>query len=499
MQAAFCIDVRSEVYRRALEGADPKGQTIGFAGFFGFPIEYIPLGHERGVAQCPVLLTTAATVAESVMGATDDAARQVAETRLLRRRAKNAWKAFKGGAIACFSFVGPVGLAFAPKLLADSLGLSRTVPHPSHDNVDAGVALGPSLAPRTAAGRTVGLTHEQRVAMGEGLLRGMSLTSGFARLVLVVGHGSTTVNNPHAAGLDCGACGGHTGEANARVAAMVLNEPAVRASLVERGIVIPEDTVFLGCLHDTTTDVVQVFDRTQVPATHGDDLAKLQATLDQAGAAARRSRAPLLGETSDAAANGAIIARSSDWAQVRPEWGLAGCAAFIVAPRARTIDLDLEGRSFLHSYDWQADEGFKVLELVMTAPMVVGSWISLQYYASTVDNRVFGCGNKVLHNVVGTVGVLEGNGGDLRVGLPWQSVHDGTRFVHEPLRLNVVIEAPIEAMNAILEKHPGVRALVDNGWLHLYALGAAGAVTHRYAGQLAWEPVAPSLLELAAE
>lgn len=499
MQAAFCIDVRSEVYRRALEAADPRGQTIGFAGFFGFAIEYIPLGHERGVAQCPVLLTTAATVAESVTGATDEAARQVAETRLLRRRAKNAWKAFKGGAIACFSFVGPVGLAFAPKLLADSLALSRTVPHPANDNVDAGVALGPSLAPRTAAGRTVGLTHEQRVAMGEGLLRGMSLTSGFARLVLLVGHGSTTVNNPHAAGLDCGACGGHTGEANARVAAMVLNEPAVRASLVERGIVIPEDTVFLGCLHDTTTDEVQVFDRAQVPATHGDDLAKLRATLAEAGAAARRSRAPLLGENADAAANGAIIARSADWAQVRPEWGLAGCAAFIVAPRARTMNLDLEGRSFLHSYDWQADEGFKVLELVMTAPMVVGSWISLQYYASTVDNRVFGCGNKVLHNVVGTVGVLEGNGGDLRVGLPWQSVHDGTRFVHEPLRLNVVIEAPIEAMNAILEKHPGVRALVDNGWLHLYALGAAGAVTHRYAGQLAWEPVASSRLELAAE
>jgi uncharacterized protein YbcC (UPF0753/DUF2309 family)/NADH:ubiquinone oxidoreductase subunit 5 (subunit L)/multisubunit Na+/H+ antiporter MnhA subunit len=498
VQAAFCIDVRSEVYRRALEAADPECETIGFAGFFGFPIEYVPLGHARGLAQCPVLLTTNSTVIESVVGAADDSARRVAETRIVRRRAKNAWKAFKSGAIACFSFVGPVGLVYAPKLLADALGLTRTVPHPSHDNIDADAELGPSLARRSHAGREVGLTAEQRVAMAEGLLRGMSLTSDFARVVMLVGHGSTTVNNPHAAGLDCGACGGHTGEANARVAAAVLSETPVREALAKRGIVIPEDTIFLGCLHDTTTDEVRIFDRHAVPATHASDLEHLLAKLADAGARARGMRAPLLGEAADTAGNTGLLGRSRDWSQVRPEWGLAGCAAFIVAPRDRTKGVDFEGRSFLHSYDWKEDAGFGVLELVMTAPMVVGSWISLQYYASTVDNRAFGCGNKVLHNVVGTVGVLEGNGGDLRVGLPWQSVHDGERLVHEPMRLNVVIEAPIEAMNAILAKHPSVRALVDNGWLHLYALGEAGHVTQRYAGGLTWEPVAGESAELAA-
>ncbi|CAN5629059.1 hypothetical protein BH09MYX1_BH09MYX1_01310 [soil metagenome] len=186
-----------------------------------------------------MLLTTNSTITESVIGATDEAARRVAETRIVRRRARNAWKAFKSGAVSCFSFVGPVGLVYAPKLLGDALGLTRTVPHPSHDNIDADVALGPSLAPRSHAGREVGLTEEQRVAMAEGLLRGMSLTEGFARIVMLVGHGSTTVNNPHAAGLDCGACGGHTGEANARVAAAVLADEAVRAALSERGIIIP--------------------------------------------------------------------------------------------------------------------------------------------------------------------------------------------------------------------------------------------------------------------
>jgi len=131
-----------------------------------------------------------------------------------------------------------------------------------------------------------------------------------------------------------------------------------------------------------------------------------------------------------------------------------------------------------------------VLELIMTAPMVVASWISLQYYGSAVDNRAFGSGNKVLHNVVGTLGVLEGNGGDLRVGLPWQSVHDGEGFVHQPVRLNVVIEAPIQAMNGVLERHESVRQLLDNGWLHLFAMDDEGRVSHRYAGGLAWEALA---------
>jgi uncharacterized protein YbcC (UPF0753/DUF2309 family) len=493
VQAAFCIDVRSEVFRRALEAADPHCETIGFAGFFGFPVEYVPLGQDRGGAQCPVLLTPRAVVLESVADVTPEESARIAAARMLDRRARNAWKSFKTSAIACFGFVGPVGLTYLPKLVTDALGITRTVPHPSHDGVSADVTLAPDLSPRSHGERRVGLTHDERVAMAEGLLRGMSVTSGFARLVLLVGHGSTTVNNPHAAGLDCGACGGHTGEANARIAAMVLGEPAVREALAQKGISIPTDTVFLGCLHDTTTDEVKIFDRPGIPASHAADLERLTACLAAATVAARRLRAPLLGhDPADPATDARILQRSRDWSQVRPEWGLAGCAAFIVAPRHRTAGKDLGGRAFLHSYAWREDDGFSMLELVMTAPMVVGSWISLQYYASTVDNRVYGCGNKVLHNVVGSIGVLEGNGGDLRVGLPWQSVHDGERFVHEPKRLDVVIEAPLAALNAIIAKHASVRALLDNGWLHLHALDDDGAVSHRYVGNLAWESLDPA-------
>ncbi len=168
---------------------------------------------------------------------------------------------------------------------------------------------------------------------------------------------------------------------------------------------------------------------------------------------------------------------------------MAGCSAFVVAPRERTKGLDLEGKSFLHSYDWKKDENFSVLELIMTAPMVVTSWINLQYYGSAVDNKHFGSGNKTLHNVTAGVGVLEGYAGDLRVGLPIQAVHDGENYQHEPQRLQVVIEAPIEAMNTILEKHQGVRDLCDNGWIYLLAMDDNGRVSHRYAGDLTWEKV----------
>jgi len=196
----------------------------------------------------------------------------------------------------------------------------------------------------------------------------------------------------------------------------------------------------------------------------------LKAQLAEAGKAARIERAPRLGIAADQAAEARVLARARDWSEVRPEWGLAGCAAFIAAPRALTRGLDLGGRAFLHSYDWRKDDGFRTLELILTAPLVVASWISLQYYASTVDNRVFGSGNKVLHNVVGGIGVFEGAGGDLRVGLPLQSISDGRGLVHEPLRLMAVIAAPLDAIDRVLAAHDHIRALVENGWIHLLAV-----------------------------
>ena len=497
VQGVFCIDVRSEVFRRRLEASAPGVETIGFAGFFAFAVDYIGVGQEHPDTQCPVLLTPTHTVVERLPDA--KAQQRVLSRRRLTHHVRRAWTSFKMGAISCFSFVGPVGLMYLPKLFTDSFGLTRPVPHPAQEAMDTSIiaAKRPQLHACKHGDQAIGIPLDEQIGLAEGALRAMSLTEGFAPLIMITGHGSSTVNNPHWTGLDCGACGGHTGEANARVAAAVFNDSAVRQGLAERGIKIPEDTFFLACQHDTTTDEVTIFNRQEVPESHAARLAQLDSWLVEAGRLTRVERARRLPMSGVDSIDKGIVARSKDWAQLRPEWGLAGCSAFIVAPRERTAGLDLQGRSFLHSYDWRKDEGFDVLELIMTAPMVVGSWISLQYYASTVDNRVFGAGNKTLHNVVGRVGVYEGNGGDLRVGLPWQTVHDGERYQHEPLRLKVVIEAPIDAINGVLEKHASVRELCDNGWVQLLAMDDVGRISHRYTRTLQWERLVKEMRGMA--
>ena len=489
-QAAFCIDVRSEVFRRHLEACAPQIETIGFAGFFAFFVNYIPVGTESENAQFPVLLTSTHRVCETLPDPADN--EKLLARRRLVKQVRRAWWWFKMGAISCFSFVGPVGLIYLPKLFFDSFGWTRPVPHPERDAMGRweGSRRCPDLDTGQQGGRAIGIPHADQINSAEFALRAMFLTGNFAPFVLIVGHGSTVVNNAHWTGLDCGACGGHTGEANARVAAAVLNNPAVRRGLAERGILIPQDTVFLACQHDTTTDCVAIFNREDMAGASESALASIERQLAQAGKLTRAERARRLPGVESGNVDDAIVWRSKDWAELRPEWGLAGCSVFVVAPRAHSIGLDLGGRSFLHSYVWRKDEGLGVLELIMTAPMVVASWISLQYYASTVDNRVFGAGNKTLHNVVGRVGVYEGNGGDLRVGLPWQSVHDGERYQHEPLRLSVVIDAPIDAMNGVLRKHDMVRALCDNGWVQLLAMDDGGWITHRYRRDLVWDPIA---------
>ena len=488
-QAVFCIDVRSEVYRRAIEKVNAQIETLGFAGFFGFSIEYVPLGEQDGGSQCPVLLKPSYVIRETLSCSHEDEHDEVMGLRILRRRAAKAWKSFKLSAVSSFSFVETMGLTYIFKLISDGFGITRTVPHPSEDGLDQDVNLRrkPDIHPGHVHERSSGISLEERIDLAQGALKGMSLSAPFAPIVLFVGHGSTTVNNPHASGLDCGACGGHTGEANARVAAAVLNDPAVRDGLAKRGVDIPKDTVFLGALHDTTTDEVMIYDTEELDESYQNKLYHLRKSFSEASLIAREERSANLDLRDVSSVHEAIIDKSSDWSQVRPELGLAGCSAFVVAPRHRTANLNLDGRSFLHSYEWNQDEGFQVLELIMTAPMIVTSWINLQYFGSTVDNESYGSGNKTLHNVVGQMGVLEGNGGDLRVGLPWQSVHNGKQYLHKPLRLAVMIEAPIEAMNKIIANNESVRQLLDNEWIYLYAINSDGQVANRYQKDLQWQ------------
>ncbi|MTI04205.1 DUF2309 domain-containing protein [Roseibium denhamense] len=463
LQAAFCIDVRSEVFRRALESVDPAIATIGFAGFFGLPLAHKGHGSDIVEAHLPVLLKPG--LETTSLGDPKDEQK----TRIAARTAR-AWGRFRQAAVSSFAFVEAAGPLYAGKLLRDALGLgSKPSDH--------------APAPHVAGG----LDAKTKADTAAAVLSAMSLTGTFGKVVLLLGHGGQVTNNPHESAYHCGACGGYTGEVSARLLATLLNDPETRQGLAARAIDVPEDTVFVAGLHDTTVDDITLFED-GLPAGWTKDMKRVKGWLKQAGQIALAERAPAL----PGATPQTIPDRALNWAEVRPEWGLAGCAAFIAAPRNATAGKDLGGRSFLHSYDWEKDDGFGTLELIITAPVVVASWISLQYYGSSVMPDVFGGGNKLIHNVVGGIGVIEGNSGRLRPGLPWQAVHDGEHLMHQPLRLSVMIEAPQEAILDVLERHPQVRELFDNGWLHLFTL-KDGKVDARYKPGLNWAE-APSAL-----
>ncbi len=485
-QVAFCIDVRSEPMRRALEATDAGLRTLGFAGFFGLPIEYLALGAESARPQLPGLLAPRLRVVDRARDARLPARRQ------RRLDLASAWKSVRSGALSAFPFVEAFGPFYARRLFDEAFGEVGPVTDDGPREREK-ERVKPLLDSDVDGGA---LSVDARADLAVGVLKAMGLTRDFARFVALVGHGSSSSNNPHAAGLDCGACGGQSGDVNARAAAALLNEPAVRVAIADRGIVVPAATHFVAGLHDTTTDLVRLFELDEVPPSHVADVARLEKRLALAGTLARRERAPRLGLdiADDEALLDSLRSRTRDQSQVRPEWGLAGNAAFVIAPRRRTRSLVLEGRVFLHDYRHEDDTDGSVLELLLTAPMVVTHWINTQYYASTVDNLRYGSGDKTLHNVVGGhIGVFEGNGGDLRIGLPMQSLHDGERWVHTPLRLSVYVEAGREAIERVLATHETVRRLVDNGWLHLFQLdSSAGAVLARREGKWQPAPMAPA-------
>ncbi len=476
-QAMFCIDVRSEVFRRHLENVSAETETMGYAGFFGFPIQYLPIGHEAGNNQCPVLIPSGPVVKETLNNAKLD--KRVQKSRQTKTQFIKAFKAFKSGPISSFGFVSPMGLTFLPKLVGDAMGWTRPATDPKKNSVS-----GKAIQERGVD--LSGISLADKINMAAGAIHSMGFHGRFAQLILIAGHGSSSTNNPHAAGLDCGACGGHSGEANALTAAEIFNDPEVRKGLVEKGIRIPSDTLFIAGLHDTTTDKVTVLRENAIPASHKEQYMVFKEILDKAGYGTRLERSSRL-SIDQAKDLKTFVKRSKDWAQVRPEWGLAGCSSFIIADRNHSKGIDLEGKSFLHNYNHDKDPEYRVLESIMTAPMVVTSWINLQYFASTVDPDHFGAGNKTLHNVTSGIGVLEGAGGDLRIGLPIQSVHNGTSFEHTPYRLSVVIQAPLSAINGILEKHESVRNLCDNGWIHLLQLNDEGKIVKRYQKEYQWE------------
>ncbi len=460
-QMAFCIDVRSEVIRRHLERQNKKIQTIGFAGFFGLPIAVKKWGFQGADPQCPVLIKPAIEVAECLDSETDS----LLQSRQEAVHNQHSRKSVQASTTSSFSLAETFGFGYALKMMTASLGLGK--PNLEIDRLGASKKKISQIHLQHES-----IDSETRQSMALSALTNMGLTKNFARYVFFFGHGGESANNPYEGALDCGACAGHNGQSNAKLLASLLNSPEIREFLKHKGIEIPDDTQFFSGWHNTTRDQLIVDDQVW---KDGRDQESLQLTriFDSATEACRKERAqflPTATSLSDSALKEEMKTRAMNWSEIRPEWGLARNHSFIVARRSLTREVPLEGRSFLHDYNAAEDPGLKILELIMTAPMIVTNWINMQYYASTIDPVKFGTGNKTINNVVGTIGCIQGNAGDLLAGLGEQSVRYNDKYFHEPVRLQVFIEAPTESIDAIVQKHELVSDLVENGWVHIIAI-----------------------------
>ncbi|MGB0722296.1 MAG: DUF2309 domain-containing protein [Gammaproteobacteria bacterium] len=321
----------------------------------------------------------------------------------------------------------------------------------------------------------IGFSTDEQARFVATALTSIGLTGDFSRFILLTGHGSQSENNPYESALDCGACGGDHGLTNARVLAQMANKPRVRAKLKSMDLEIPDDSWFLPALHNTTTDEIELFDLELLPASHLVYLDRLRNGLTAAARLCAQERLPSLRIEPPArdqrddpgAAMRGVQRNAMDWSQVRPEWGLSRNAYFVIGRRELTRSMALEGRAFLHSYDYRADPKNRLLENILTGPLVVGQWINMEHYFSTVDNERFGSGSKVYHNVAGRFGVMTGNLSDLRTGLPAQTVLEDGKPYHQPLRLITVIEAPFKQAMAAVQGVVAVKRLVNNGWIRL--------------------------------
>jgi hypothetical protein len=495
-QLVFCIDEREESIRRHFESQDPAYESFGTAGFFGVAMNYSALCGHGSTPLCPIVVTPSQSVHEEPTKDQVDQWDRSSRRETFIVKLEEVFAALKKNIITSYFVVDLAAVVMGIVLLGKVLlprrfdrameRLHHWIVRPVRTKLTIDAPL-VTEDPRSHA-QQVGFTLEQQIGVVEGQLRVIGLTSRFARLTIFVGHGSTSQNNPHESAHDCGACGGKHGGPNARALAAMANKPEVRSTLSKRGIEIPSDTYFIGAQHNTASDRMTYFETDLIPPSHHQEFSRLVKDMDAARALNAQERCRLLPlapkQASPARSLRHMERRSVDFTQVHPEWGHATNASAVIGRRTLTKNLFLDRRTFLQSYDPIQDPDGAILERILTAVGPVAAGIALEYYFSRVDNLRHGSGTKVPHNVSGLVGVMDGAQSDLRIGLPYQMV-----WVHEPLRLTVVVEGQPAVLTSIVQRHRPLQKLFDNMWLHLILLDIRTGEFVRYEPQGQWSSV----------
>lgn len=475
-QLVFCIDVRSEPFRRALE-KQGNYDTYGFAGFFSVPVAIENERTEEIYASCPVLLKPKHKIVEKLNC-------HERKCSFYKKILKNIYESLK------YSFTTPFVLAEALGAWSGLSMLLKTLFPVLSQKIKNNISSFFSPIAKTEPSNNKNchdiVPFADQCTYAEGALRIIGLTNNFSSIIVFCGHGSATENNAYATALDCGACGGRHGGSNAKILAHILNQKNVRDHLHNQNIHIPDSTIFIASEHNTTTDDMEFFIDNHVQKTINHQiLSKLKKDILMAKTINNQWRGQkLLEKISN---HHDISKHSTDWAQTRPEWGLARNASFIIAPRDISKNIDLDGRAFLHSYDWRQDKDGSSLTAILTAPMVVAQWINSQYIFSFLDNITYGSGSKITQNVTGKIGIMQGNGSDLMHGLPLQSLYQTDKQAyHEPVRLMTVVYAPRTLIQEIVLQNDVLKKLFGNEWVMLFCIDPEDKNIYVLSSELVW-------------